>query len=510
MTHPGNFVPPDPGGFVPPEPGGFVPDFAGEATVAPAVAAPEAPSRRKVSRRSTDQLGIVWIRGTLHVGVRRQRKTLGQWSSPQPVRTVEEFAAALDAALAAVEFQGTDTFLVFEGESFVHQPEAAPGFSAGATRSYLQSKVARYAKEKGPVLWIPQPTLGLKGEKAFILHLMSQDFYNQLRRVLVLRRLDLTRIFPLVVPVLREMSGFPIPKGAHVLVAAEAADATILVVAQAGGPLLFSRLILASLEDSPERAAIEINRSLLYAKQQYNVAVDRIWLVTRTGRANEEVSAKCGAGKMVMVLPTQPAEWVTAAARVARTHPVNLISEYIRRKRRAQFIRVGLMAIGWLGLANYGQQLWDQHDAWRLERVRIEAVQAQHAELLAERDALLVRNDRAERARQLLQALDGASLPPVPGRLLGHLASAIPADARLLEFSARWDEETARWGFHCEGLIAGDEEAARDAVTALQAGLAAGPLRIRFADNQTAFGRASGGGTAGQQRFTLEGTLFED
>ncbi|MFT3828726.1 MAG: hypothetical protein QM691_03370 [Opitutaceae bacterium] len=509
MSEPGNFIPPEPGGFVPPEPGNFVPEFSGEAAKAPTAVAPGAPPPRKVSRRSADQLGLVWVRGTLHIAARRQRKLLGQWSSPAPVRTVEELAAALDGALAELKFEGTDTFLVYEGDAFVHQPEAAPAFSAAATRSYLQNKVARYAKEKGPVLWAAQPALGLKGEKSFVLHLMAQDFYNQLHRVLVARRLDLTRIFPLVVPVLREMSGFPLPKGVPVLVAAEAADATIIVVAQAGGALLFSRLILASLEESPERAAIEINRSLLYAKQQFNAAVDRIWLVTRTGRANEEVSAKCGAGKMVMVLPTQPVEWVTAAARVARTHPVNLISGYIRRKRRDQFIRLGLLAIGWLGLANYGQQLWNHHEAWRLERDRISTVAARHEELRLERDALLQRNDRSERARQLSQALDSEVLPPVPSRLLGHLATLLPADARLVDFAARWDAEAGRWTFRCEGLISGDEEAVRDAVAALQAALAAGPLRARFAENQAATGRGPGTGS-GQQRFIMEGTLFAD
>jgi hypothetical protein len=511
---PGGFVPPEPGGFVPPESGGFVPDF-GEAssTATPSPNAPVVTTRRKVSRRSTDQLGIVWLRGTLHVGVRRQRKTLGQWTSPTPVHTVEEFAAALDLALAELKFVGAETFLVFEGDQFVHQAEAAPAFSAGATRAYLQNKVTRYAKEKGPVLWVSQPAIGPKNEKAFILHLLPQAFYTQLRRVFLVRRLDLTRIFPMVVPVLREMSGFPLPRGAHALIAAEVADATIIVVAQAGGPLLFTRTILASLEAAPERVAIEINRSLLYAKQQFNASVDRIWLVTRTGRANEEVQAKCGAGKMVMVLPTQPEEWVANASRVSRTHPVNLIAGYIKRKRRAQFIRLGLMAIGWLCLAKYGQHVWDRREAWHQERQRIEVVQARSDALTAERDRLLVRNERVERERQLQQALEADALPPVPARLLGHLAGLLPADARLVEFSAKWNEDTARWTFQCEGLIAGDDDAARDAVAALQASLASGPLRIRFAENLNAFGRASISGSVagnGQQRFNLEGTLFEN
>ncbi len=521
MSAPGNFVPPEPGGFVPPEPGGFVPpepdgfvppEFAEPAAPAGHPAAPVGLGRRKVSRRSADQLGIVWVRGTLHVGVRRQRKTLGLWSSPTPVRTVEEFATALDCALAAVKFEGIDTYLVYEGEHFLHQSEAAPSFSAKATRTYLQSRVDRCAKDLGPVLWVPQPALGPKNEKAFLLHLMPRAFYDQLRRVFLSRRLDLTRIFPMVVPVQREMSGFPIPRGVPALVAAELADATILVVAQPGGPLLFTRTILASLEESPERVAIEINRSLLYARQHFNVSVDRIWLVTRTGRANEEVTAKCGAGKMVLVLPTQPDEWVVNASRIVRTHPVNLIAGYIRRKRRDQFVRLGLMAIGWLSLANFGLRLWNAEERWGWERARIEALASREADLAEERDRLALRNRKVDDDRALQERIALAALPPVPAKLLAHLAALLPADVRLTEFSVRWDEQTGAWTLQCEGLISGDEDSAREMLDSLRRNLAQGPLRIRFSDTQAGFGRAAVGGAGGaaQQRFNLEGTLFEN
>ena len=513
MTTPGNFVPPEPGGFVPPEPGGFVPDFAETPAAAGSAPAAGGPVRRKASRSNRDQLGIVWLRGTLHLAVMRQRKTLGRWSSPQPVRTVEEFAAALDAALAALKFQGTDTFLVFEGEQFVHQPETAPSFSANATKAYLQSRVARYAQEHGPVLWVAQPAIGPKQERTWILHLMAQEFYDQLRRVFLPRRLDLTRIFPMVVPVQREMNGFPISHGLPALVAAEVAEATVIVVALAGGPVLFTRTILASLEEAPARVAIEINRSLLYAKQQFNVSVDRIWLATRTGRASDEVTAKCGAGKVVMVLPTSPDEWVQSAARVARTHPVNLIAGYIQRKRRDQFIRLGLMVIGWLALAVLGTNLWEADRLWQGERQRLEALQARAPELEAERDRLVVRNRTLAQERVLRQRLGSEELPPVPARLLAYLASVLPADANLSEFAVKWNEETAAWMFQCEGQIAGDDESAREAIGDLQRKLSKGPLRIRFAENQTAPGRASFGGSfssASQQRFTLEGTIGEN
>jgi hypothetical protein len=514
MSAPGNFVPPEPGGFVPPEPGGFVPPELTPATAAPAApASAGSPTRRKVSRSNHDQLGIVWVRGTLHIAVMRQRKTLGQWSSREPVRSLEEFAAALDVALTELKFEGTDSFLVFEGDTFVHQAEAAPSFSAAATKAYLQSRVDRYAKEHGPVLWVAQPTVGPKEERGFILHLMPQAFYGQLRRIFLPRRLDLNRILPMVVPVQREMNGFPISRGTPVLVAAELADATIIVVAQAGGAVLFTRTILASLEEAPVRVAIELNRSLLYAKQQFNVQVDRIWLATRTGRANEEVTAKCGAGKMVIVLPTRPDEWVQSAARVARTHPVNLIAEHIQRKRRDQFIRLGLAVIGWLALAALAVNLREADQRWQEERQGLESLQARAPALAEERDRLAARNRLLQSELALQASLGAEALPPVPAKLLAHLASLLPADAHLTEFSVKWNQPASSWTFQCAGLIAGDEESAHESINSLQRQLAKGPLRIRFIETPGGQGRAAMGGGASsgiQQRFSLEGALLEN
>lgn len=519
MSDSDKFVPPEPGGFVPPEEGGFVPDFLQEMGIEstdnlsdPVEAAPPPQLRRKVSRRNRDQLGIVWLRGTLHIGVRRQKRTLGQWSSPTPVVSAEEFTDALDRALVALKFEGTDTFLVYEGEQFTHQPESAPGFSAPATRSYLNGRIERYAQEKGPMLWAAQPTLSPKpNEKTFVLHLMPQAFYTQLRRVFVARRLDLTRVLPMVVAVQREMNGFPIPRGAPVLVAAEMAESTIIVVAQSHGPLLFSRSIHTSLENAPDRVALEINRSLLYSKQQFGVSVDRIWLVTRTGRAKEQVESKCGGGKMVMVLPTQPEEWVVSASRVARNQPVNLVANYLRKKRRDQFIRGGLISVGWLALLALGQHLWMDHAAWTIERGRLESLAARAPELEARRDQLQQRNDHLTHLQQVHGALLAADLPPVAPRLLAHLAAALPSDARLDEFAVKRDEETGAWTFQCAGTIVGDEESARETLEALQRHLRRGPLRIRFVDSQGASARMSVGGVsaASRQHFTMEGTLLE-
>ena len=58
------------------------------------------------------------------------------------------------------------------------------------------------------------------------------------------------------------------------LVAVEAGGATVVMVAKVGGELLFARNILATWAADPGRIGVEINRSLLYANQQFGNTVD--------------------------------------------------------------------------------------------------------------------------------------------------------------------------------------------------------------------------------------------
>ena len=228
------------------------------------------------AQRNSDVLGLGWLHGRLCAAVFHRQKMTGSWTGSAPVQTMEELAAALDEALATLAFAGTEVFLLLESDQFAHQTESAPALSDSAARTYLQSRVKRQTKEQETTLWVSQETLPIKQERSFILHLLPGRFYDELNKILLERRLDLTRILPMSVPLQRELDRFPISKGKPVLVAVEAGGATIVMVALVGGRMVFARTILAAWGADPARIGVEINRSVLYAKQQFGTAVERI------------------------------------------------------------------------------------------------------------------------------------------------------------------------------------------------------------------------------------------
>ena len=464
-------------------------------------------------RQSNDLLGLAWLHGSLQAAVIRKQKVVRSWSAATPVGTIEEFAAALDAALGHLRFEGTEVCLLLENDRFAHQPESAPGFAASAAHAYLAGRVARHETEQGAALAVSQPTLSGKPDRAFILHLLPRSFYDELSKVFHARRLDLTRLLPMIVPIQRELDRFPIAKGRPVLVAVEAGTATIVLVAHVGGALAFARTILASWASDPGRIGLEINRSLLYAKQQYGLAVERIWLLGESNKSTAEITAKCGSGKQITVLPTQPGEWLQSVAKLAPRHPVNLLAGYLQSKRRLGLVRRSLIAACWIGLTALALDSWSRAQAWSAERSRLDALAANGAVLAAERDQLVQRNRAVEHARAFIKQVDGDRLPPVPAKVLAYVSSVLAAEMRLTDFNIKWDGPAGGWSFRLDGAIDSDEETAHELVAALQRHLVKSPLRARFPDTSRAvvsYPITIGAAAPEVQRFSLEGVMLED
>lgn len=468
------------------------------------------PSRQ--NGRNNDVLGFVWFNGSLHAAAFRRQKMTQSWSCPTPIHTVDEFETVLDDALTQTEFVGTEIFLVLENEVFMHQADDIPVFSEGVLRNYLKNRIQRYEQEHGRVLWVMQPLIAMKQEQSILLHLLPRSFYDDLNRVLLKRHLDLTRILPLIVPLQYELNRIPAEKNTTVIVAAEVGTSTSVLAGRVGGPLLFSRTILADLNREPDRVGVEVNRSLLYTKQHFENAAASIWLMAQSGAsATAEIKTKCGVGKKIVSLPTTPIDWLQTTAKLSTKQPINLLSRYLKVKQRNQFIRIGFLIVAWLGLALMVSSLFHTTNNWEDEQVKLASLRAREPALQADRERLDLRNQTIKRNQNFITRVTTDRLPPVPARLLGFVAGLLPQGARLIEFNTRWDTDALSWSFQFSGTIEADDETASALINGLQGELTKSPLRIRFNENTrtlVAVPRITAGAPE-MQRFNLEGVLLE-
>jgi hypothetical protein len=297
-----------------------------------------------------------------------------------------------------------------------------------------------------------------------------------------------------------------------VLLAAQAGAATTIMVGRPNHPLYFARTMQAAWVTDSARIAVEINRSLLYAKQQFGVAINRLWLLGDSLEpACADVLTRCGADKQVTVHATGPLDWLQAVARLSASHPVNLVAGYINRKRRLQFFRRVAVGLCWLGLTLAVLDAWSRSISWRGELARLQDLEANEAALLAERDRLVQRNATAERQHEFVRQVAGSRLEPVPARFLALIGSTLPPELSLTDFSTKWDEATNGWTFRLEGQIAAEEETARELLGAWQKLLARSPLRAEFTDGTRAIVPVPvpGDGIPTTHRFSVEGGLLE-
>ena len=464
-------------------------------------------------QRTSDILVIGWLHGTFQAAVFRRQKMLATCSARELVGTLAEFEAAFEEALITLDFSGSEVSLLLENDPFVHQTELAPGTSDAVAESYLKARLARHEKEHGRTLCVTQQTMSVKEDRVYILHMLPGAFYDALNRMLSRRRLVLARILPLIAPLQRELNRFPVTNGRAVLVAVEAGGATMIVVAQVGGQILLSRTVLALWGIEPARIALEINRSLLYTNQQFGLSVDRIWLLGQINHAAAQVKARCGMDKQIMVLPTTPVEWLQAVVKLPAVHPVNLVSGYLRSKRRSFYLRALVTTVCWVALGWLGLSLWSRHEAWRSQRDQMTMLAARAEALTAERDRLQTRNRRVESQRLLIRSLQEERLPAVAVKFVGWLAGTLPPEIRLSEVSVKWLGAVEGWTVKIEGSVEADDEAAREIVVAWERQLEKSPLRLRLNDAaRVAISVPGPGGEDGPAlyRFNLEGALLEN
>lgn len=463
-------------------------------------------------RSQADTLGLAWVHGTFHAAAYRRQAPVGTWTAPAAVDSIEQFEAAVDAAIEALGFGGSEAFLILAHEQFAHQMESAPAFSESAARAYLRARVERHVQDHGESLWVSQRAESNRKDAAYVLHLLPSEFYLRVNEIALRRRIDLTRILPLLVPLQVELGNLGEAAGTPVLLAVEAGAATTLVVGRTPREVLFTRTTLASWRTEPARVAVEINRSLLYAKQQFAAAVDRLWIVGPAAEAaRADVEAKCGAGKSVVVRSGGPAHWLDLVARLPARHPINLVAGYLRQKRRNRFIRRIVIAACFLALVLLGLDAWTREQEWRAESSRLQALAAAEESVRAEHARLTARNLEVQQAQAAVQSLVAGRLPPLPPKFIALLATVLPGEARLNEVTVKWDDDEARWSFRADGTIEADDETARTLVATMGRQLARSPLRVRVLDTARAGASATvlrDGATL--QAFSLEGGIFED
>jgi hypothetical protein len=226
---------------------------------------------------------------------------------------------------------------------------------------------------------------------------------------------------------------------------------------------------------------VEVNRSLLYAKQQLGILVQKVRLFGAEAGV-EAVRTRCGEGREIVDAAPHPLAWLRGVAALAPGDPMNLVAGHLRVRRRRRLVRAGIAAACWLGLASMAVTAWSDQISRQAETRRYDALLARESVLRSDYERLMRRSAAMEQDREFIAEAAAVRMPPVPEKALGYVAGILPRGIRLNVFQTEWDPSALHWSFRMEGSIEGDEDDAHATLDSLQRQLERGPLQAHVTE----------------------------
>jgi len=296
--------------------------------------------------------------------------------------------------------------------------------------------------------------------------------------------LHLVSVMPPSAVLTQQMIQFPGERDEVELLAAETAGSTSLVIGRNDGKTLLVRTLPGTWNEDPERLALDLNRTILFASQQYGVNVRKeIWVFGPGSKEHAETMQQ----RLELLVKASPVDdtpyyWATEAAKIRPGSGPNFVSPELQRapQRRvfAEVVAAGtvLVMIGSVLAAGYA--LWQA----RQEGVTMQSLAAQQVRLESKERDLRQRVLSLEHQKELTRLVLDNRPGPVPAWMMAYLSEAVPAD--LVVTNLVVSQETNAWRLKVSGsgqpALAQPPIVFSNAVAIFRENLASGPFRVKL------------------------------
>lgn len=417
-------------------------------------------------------LGVSWLHGRFSV-IALQRGALGvAWTCPTPVNTPKELTTAIREAVRRTSYQGSQLSLVLAHAQFVQHWVDVPAGKSSQLNKFLKRQVQQHKSFAGTAAWSFQLTVPTKATGGALLHLMPLDLYTSIVDACTDAGLHLVTLTSHTEVMRAQLRQLPLRDDEIALVATTVGQSTSVLVARGDGMPLLARSVQGDWKTDQSRVAVDLNRTLLYAQQQFGVAVANVWL------NGEDIEARLPAlaGFFEVPLKAHPApsgefSWAEEALRLSGETPINLISREHREAparravmRLSVYSAIALLVVAF-GLSGY------VHFYYREESRAIKRLTALEQDLQTRHHQLQDYFAEVDRKGQFLQVARPDRPDPVATWVLGSLSEAVPTDLVVTNLTVL--SETNQWRVTIGGIVQpAAVEAGRDDVRRLTRQLA--------------------------------------
>jgi hypothetical protein len=433
---------------------------------------------------SGNLLCLSLLNGQLKALAVHKGAVVGTWERPEPVEDFADFSAILKQAVTQTGYAGVNVALVLAHPRLTQQVVETPPVTGWNLKWFLERRVKQLKTFTTDAAWSYQPTLPTKNAKAVLVHLFPKPFLDQLIQGCEQTNLRLTSVFPATAIVDNQLTELPLEKDEIALLAAETRGTTTVIIGRKDGQIHLGRSLNSSWKVYPDRVNVDLNRTILYAKQQSGATVDSIWLFGDGAQAHVslmQVAVKTPV-KLSPIAPT-PFYWNQQLLTLPADDTNNLISAEQQQapRRQALFkvtaLLIALLTFGALATAATVQVLvMDRVKQFRALLPKLEKLQMTKGQLQQRETDLLQK-------KEFVRIVSDEQLQPVAGWFLGYLGDLAPEELLLTHLQVKREDDL--WLLQLGGTLqpttnAAPATALSQAVAKLKDGLANGPFHVRI------------------------------
>ncbi|MBN1982179.1 MAG: hypothetical protein JW795_11650 [Chitinivibrionales bacterium] len=407
-----------------------------------------------------EKLGIAYIYGHLYAQVHAPGEATRSWEYPKVLKSEELLGEFIDVIPQAIDFKGEEVSLVIA--------TAAVQYTLVKTFPMRQKDLQQFIKTKASSVWEKEEpfaygwgmlqwsgTQNAKKELYIHLHLMPESYVIIFLNFCKKYSLQPTHIFTAasLTPDLLDLIDQS-DNGLN-LVVASAGDRTFITLGRKHEPYLIRELPYSWLTKEPDaisRVGREIQRTVLFTKQQFNVSVSAIKLIG-TGAATALTSVDEQA-RVPTTADDSDVPWIRLTMHSLLRRSENLIPDEVLGHNQRKRMTIALFSVLFLFLLSVmGIEFAIQHRLQYIDRIlREDGLEESIQTLISRRNELEKIIEEVNTNASIATIIKSTTLEPVPGWFAGFAADMLPAELLISRLAVRKNSDQGVWNVEIDGF----------------------------------------------------------
>lgn len=424
---------------------------------------------------------MAWIGTHFEAAALRRGKVVSEAITHSDCGSSDAFENYLDATLSTLDFKGSVAEIIIDGGLLDTANITIPPASNRQQQNFIREKAKRLRSDGAAIIWESQRIATAKTGQRALLHNFTKEVFNELESQFESRGLKLKKVLPFMGSATRPFRDIQTPTDSASIVLAPIGSSYKILAIDHEGNLQFARDLNNENGSDPRRVAVEINRCILFARQQFGKPVSQIVTVGLQAARFKAVIKTLLKGEIPIKHRSDGKNiWLTE---LHVSNALNLAKESMMQDRKLRVRKIlstgACLAVG-ASLFAY---------AYNTERFRlgsqdnISRLAANESEM---RTGLLEAENDQREAEELTRFLEEAHADPrapVEKALINFLASHHPDDTWTSELEINWSSEEEAWAVRILIFTEADSNGAQTRKEDLQKALTNSPFAMVFPRN---------------------------